>query len=103
MTPDECRISVDRLDREGGRQRPFVRSNRRRPTAPSNVAYRVNVAAPDRRYAQLVAAKQDPLVQRSIRPPFGMRMDPLLPVAIHTGIDLYGDTGEPVRATATGA
>src|SRR5262249_6698742 len=34
---------------------------------------------------------------------FGMRMHPLLRrLAIHTGIDLRGDTGEPVRATATG-
>jgi len=35
--------------------------------------------------------------------PFGMRMDPFLGrPAIHTGIDLRGETGEPVRATATG-
>ena len=35
--------------------------------------------------------------------PFGMRMDPFLKgPAIHTGIDLRGDTGEPVRATANG-
>jgi len=35
--------------------------------------------------------------------PFGMRMDPFLGrPAVHTGIDLRGDTGEPVRATATG-
>jgi murein DD-endopeptidase MepM/ murein hydrolase activator NlpD len=35
--------------------------------------------------------------------PFGMRMDPFLGrPAIHTGIDLRGDIGEPVRATATG-
>ena len=35
--------------------------------------------------------------------PFGMRMHPLLGrLAIHTGIDLRGDLGVPVRATATG-
>src|SRR5262249_59384569 len=35
--------------------------------------------------------------------PFGMRVDPFLGrPAIHTGIDLRGDMGEPVRATATG-
>src|SRR5262245_10902402 len=34
---------------------------------------------------------------------FGRRMHPLLRrLAIHTGIDLRGDEGEPVRATATG-
>ena len=35
--------------------------------------------------------------------PFGMRKHPLLGrLAIHTGIDLRGDVGVPVRATATG-
>ncbi|MGE0564211.1 MAG: peptidoglycan DD-metalloendopeptidase family protein [Pseudolabrys sp.] len=35
--------------------------------------------------------------------PFGMRMDPFLRgPAIHSGIDLRGDTGDPVRATAAG-
>ncbi|NWG25265.1 MAG: peptidoglycan DD-metalloendopeptidase family protein [Pseudorhodoplanes sp.] len=35
--------------------------------------------------------------------PFGMRMDPFLKgPAIHTGIDMRGDTGDPVRATANG-
>lgn len=35
--------------------------------------------------------------------PFGMRMDPFMRgPAIHTGIDLRGDTGDPVRATANG-
>jgi murein DD-endopeptidase MepM/ murein hydrolase activator NlpD len=35
--------------------------------------------------------------------PFGSRMDPFLKgPAIHAGIDLRGDTGDPVRATANG-
>ncbi|HWK96016.1 MAG TPA: peptidoglycan DD-metalloendopeptidase family protein [Pseudolabrys sp.] len=35
--------------------------------------------------------------------PFGSRMDPFLGgAAIHTGIDLRGDTGDPVRVTASG-
>jgi murein DD-endopeptidase MepM/ murein hydrolase activator NlpD len=35
--------------------------------------------------------------------PFGMRMDPFLGgPAIHTGLDLRGDTGEPAHATASG-
>ncbi len=34
--------------------------------------------------------------------PFGMRMDPFMKgPAIHTGIDMRGDTGDPVRVTAT--
>jgi murein DD-endopeptidase MepM/ murein hydrolase activator NlpD len=35
--------------------------------------------------------------------PFGMRMDPFLRgPAIHTGIDLRGDTGDPAHVTASG-
>jgi murein DD-endopeptidase MepM/ murein hydrolase activator NlpD len=35
--------------------------------------------------------------------PFGIRRDPFLRrPAVHPGIDLRGDVGEPVRATATG-
>jgi murein DD-endopeptidase MepM/ murein hydrolase activator NlpD len=35
--------------------------------------------------------------------PFGMRMDPFVKgPAIHTGVDMRGDPGDPVRATATG-
>ena len=35
--------------------------------------------------------------------PFGMRMDPFMKgPAIHTGIDLRGDIGDPVRVTADG-
>jgi murein DD-endopeptidase MepM/ murein hydrolase activator NlpD len=34
---------------------------------------------------------------------FGMRMDPFLRMpAMHTGIDFRGETGEPIRATASG-
>jgi hypothetical protein len=36
--------------------------------------------------------------------PFGMRMDPFMRgPAIHTGVDLRGDTGEPAHVTANGA
>ena len=35
--------------------------------------------------------------------PFGMRMDPFVKgPAIHTGVDMRGDSGDPVRATANG-
>jgi murein DD-endopeptidase MepM/ murein hydrolase activator NlpD len=35
--------------------------------------------------------------------PFGVRMDPFLHrPAMHTGLDMRGDVGDPVRATASG-
>jgi murein DD-endopeptidase MepM/ murein hydrolase activator NlpD len=35
--------------------------------------------------------------------PFGVRTDPIVhEAAMHTGIDFRGDTGDPIRATATG-
>ena len=35
--------------------------------------------------------------------PFGVRIDPFLGrAAMHTGVDLRGDLGEPVHATASG-
>jgi len=41
--------------------------------------------------------------QPDMTSPFGMRKHPIFRrMAIHTGIDLRGDTGDPVRATATG-
>ncbi|MGA7390242.1 MAG: M23 family metallopeptidase [Pseudolabrys sp.] len=43
------------------------------------------------------------VVRAHMSSPFGIRMDPFLGrPAVHTGIDLRGDVGEPVRATATG-
>ena len=43
------------------------------------------------------------VVREHMSSPFGIRMDPFLGrPAVHTGIDLRGDVGEPVRATATG-
>ena len=69
--------------------------------------YRVNVARAqvDRYSHTLVAVPvRKPIIgEVDMSSPFGMRMDPFLGrPAVHTGIDLRGDTGEPVRATATG-
>lgn len=69
--------------------------------------YRVNVARAqvDRyRHALVAVPVRKPVVgDVDMSSPFGMRMDPFLGrPAIHTGIDLRGDIGEPVRATATG-
>jgi murein DD-endopeptidase MepM/ murein hydrolase activator NlpD len=69
--------------------------------------YRVNVArAQIDRYTHTFVAVpvRKPIIgDVDMSSPFGMRMDPFHGrAAIHTGIDLRGDTGEPVRATATG-
>jgi murein DD-endopeptidase MepM/ murein hydrolase activator NlpD len=69
--------------------------------------YRINVARTQiSRYGQTLVAVpvRKPIIgEVDMSSPFGMRMDPFLGrPAIHTGIDLRGDVGEPVRATATG-
>lgn len=69
--------------------------------------YRINVArAQINRYTQTLATVpvRKPVVGTvDMSSPFGSRMDPFLRgPAIHAGIDLRGDTGDPVRATATG-
>ena len=69
--------------------------------------YRINVArAQINRYTQTLATVpvRKPVVGNvDMSSPFGARMDPFLKgPAIHAGIDLRGDTGDPVRATASG-
>jgi murein DD-endopeptidase MepM/ murein hydrolase activator NlpD len=69
--------------------------------------YRINVARAqiDRyRHTLISVPVRKPVAgETDMSSPFGMRMDPFLGrPAIHTGIDLRGDVGEPVRATATG-
>lgn len=69
--------------------------------------YRINVsrAEIDRYMRTLVTVPvQKPVIgEVDMSSPFGMRMDPFLRgPAIHSGIDIRGDTGDPVRATANG-
>jgi murein DD-endopeptidase MepM/ murein hydrolase activator NlpD len=69
--------------------------------------YRINVARAqvDRfNHALIAVPVRKPVIgDVDMSSPFGMRMDPFLGrPAIHTGIDLRGEIGEPVRATATG-
>jgi len=69
--------------------------------------YRINVArAQINRYTQTLVSVpvRKPIIgDVDMSSPFGMRMDPFLRgPAIHSGIDLRGDTGDPVRATANG-
>lgn len=69
--------------------------------------YRINVArAQINQYSRTLVAVpvRKPIIgEVDMSSPFGMRMDPFLRrPGIHTGIDLRGDTGEPVHATAAG-
>jgi murein DD-endopeptidase MepM/ murein hydrolase activator NlpD len=69
--------------------------------------YRINVARAEINYyaRTLVAVPvRKPVTgEVDMSSPFGMRLDPFLGrPAIHTGIDLRGETGEPVHATAAG-
>jgi murein DD-endopeptidase MepM/ murein hydrolase activator NlpD len=69
--------------------------------------YRINVARAqiDKYNRTLLAVPvRKPIIgEVDMSSPFGMRMDPFVRgPAIHTGIDLHGDTGDPVRATANG-
>jgi murein DD-endopeptidase MepM/ murein hydrolase activator NlpD len=102
-------IEVGRAAAEGATSGPFV------PVTPPQSAasafetqlYRINVArAQIDRYRQMLVAVpvRKPLIgEIDMTSPFGIRMHPLLGrLAIHTGIDLRGNLGVPVRATATG-
>ncbi len=69
--------------------------------------YRINVARAEiNQYSHTLVAvpvRKPVGGEVDMSSPFGMRLDPFLGrPAIHTGIDLRGETGEPVHATATG-
>jgi murein DD-endopeptidase MepM/ murein hydrolase activator NlpD len=69
--------------------------------------YRVNLARADvDRYSQAlvtVPVRKPVIGEIDMSSPFGVRMDPFLHrPAMHTGLDMRGESGEPVHATATG-
>ncbi len=69
--------------------------------------YRVNLAhAQFEQYTQLlngVPVRKPVPGDIDMSSPFGVRLDPFLGrPAMHTGVDLRGEIGEPARATATG-
>ena len=69
--------------------------------------YRINVARAEiNQYSHAlvsVPVRKPVAGEVDMSSPFGMRLDPFLGrPAIHTGIDLRGETGEPVHATAAG-
>ena len=88
---------------------PFValKAPRSGASAFEHQLYRINVArAAINQFAHTLVAvpvRKPVTGEVDMSSPFGMRMDPFLGrPAIHTGIDLRGETGEPVHATATG-
>jgi murein DD-endopeptidase MepM/ murein hydrolase activator NlpD len=102
-------INAGRASAEGATGGPFipVKPPQSGASAFERQLYRINVArAQIDRYRQTLVAvpvRKPVIGETDMSSPFGMRMDPFLGrPAIHTGIDLRGDVGEPVRATATG-
>ena len=102
-------IKVGRASSEDATGGPFIPL--KPPQSDANAfetqLYRINVgrAQIDRdRQTLLAVPVRKPLIGETVMTsPFGIRMHPLLRrLAIHTGIDLRGDLGDPVRATATG-
>jgi murein DD-endopeptidase MepM/ murein hydrolase activator NlpD len=102
-------INVGRASSEDATGGPFIPL--KPPQSDANAfetqLYRINVgrAQIDRdRQTLLAVPVRKPLIGEIVMTsPFGIRMHPLLRrLAIHTGLDLRGDLGEPVRATATG-
>jgi murein DD-endopeptidase MepM/ murein hydrolase activator NlpD len=102
-------INLGRAATEGSTGGPFVpvKQPQSGASAFERQLYRINIARVqiDRYTRALVAVPvRKPVIgEVDMSSPFGMRMDPFLGrPAVHTGIDLRGETGEPVRATATG-
>jgi murein DD-endopeptidase MepM/ murein hydrolase activator NlpD len=88
---------------------PFVplKAPRSGASAFERQLYRINVArAQIGQYAHTLVAvpvRKPVSGEVDMSSPFGVRGDPFLGrPAMHTGLDLRGDIGEPVRATATG-
>lgn len=88
---------------------PFVpmRAPQSGASAFERQLYRINVArAQVNQYSHTlinVPVRKPIFGEIDMSSPFGMRMDPFMKgPAIHTGIDMRGDTGDPVRVTANG-
>jgi murein DD-endopeptidase MepM/ murein hydrolase activator NlpD len=88
---------------------PFValKAPRSGASAFERQLYRINLARAEiNQYSHTLVAvpvRKPVAGEVDMSSPFGMRTDPFLGrPAIHTGIDLRGETGEPVHATATG-
>ncbi len=106
---DDLGLDPTKLSRHSAMGGPFVPA--RPPQSGAGVferqLYRVNLARAELdQYSHTLTAipVRKPVAGAvDMSSPFGMRVDPFLGrPAIHTGIDLRGEIGEPVHATATG-
>jgi murein DD-endopeptidase MepM/ murein hydrolase activator NlpD len=102
-------LGVDPAKASAGAGGPFValKPPRSGASAFDRQLYRINVARAEiNQYSQRLVAvpvRKPVTGEVDMSSPFGMRLDPFLGrPAVHTGIDLRGETGEPVHATATG-
>ncbi len=102
-------VSVPPLQSHGGVGGPFVPMKPPKPGASAfdRQLYRINVARAhiDRYQRTLlsVPVRKPVTGEVDMSSPFGVRADPFNGrAAMHTGIDLRGDMGEPVHATANG-
>jgi murein DD-endopeptidase MepM/ murein hydrolase activator NlpD len=102
-------LGIDPGKRPAGLGGPFVplKAPRSGASAFDRQLYRVNVARAEiNQYARTLVAvpvRKPVAGEVDMSSPFGVRLDPFLGrPAIHTGIDLRGETGEPVHATAAG-
>ncbi len=102
-------LGVDPTKAPTGAGGPFValKPPRSAASAFDRQLYRINVARAEiNQYSQRLVAvpvRKPVTGEVDMSSPFGMRLDPFLGrPAVHTGIDLRGETGEPVHATATG-
>ncbi len=102
-------VNPGRAPRTRGIGGPFLPLKMPRPGASAfeRQLYRVNVArAAINRFSHIlvdVPVRKPVSGAVDMSSPFGVRMDPFLGrPAMHTGIDLRGDVGEPVHATAAG-
>ena len=102
-------LGIDAARRPAGLGGPFVpmKPPRSGASAFERQLYRINVARAEiNQYSHTLVAvpvRKPVAGEVDMSSPFGMRLDPFLGrPAIHTGIDLRGETGEPVHATAAG-
>jgi murein DD-endopeptidase MepM/ murein hydrolase activator NlpD len=102
-------IGAGRATGEGGIGGPFIpiKPAQSHDSAFQAQLYRINLGREQidgyRQTLVAVPVRTPVTGETEMTSPFGMRTHPILGrLAIHTGIDLRGEVGEPVRATATG-